>query len=118
MKKRMLGGVGVAIVLAVAAGAIPAWAHGKTQPQQQSKGLVTGVGASALHVQTSNGSATFGFNGNTRVTRIVTGSMADLASGQIVEAQFVDGSTTIKAIRIEAAHAPLSSKQPHDARDG
>lgn len=99
-----LGSMGAAILLTVAVGGIPAWAHDRPQPQQRIRGLVTHVGAGSLHVQTSNGSAAFTFNSNTHMMRIVTGSTADLAAGQTVNAQFVSGSTTIKWIRIELPH--------------
>lgn len=102
MKRLALAGIGAWTLLAVSGA--PAWAHVRVPPQQQIKGLVTGVGGGSLHLQTPNGSATFGFTGDTHVTRIVTGSTADLAAGQTVDAQFAPGSTTIKWIRIELSH--------------
>jgi hypothetical protein len=94
----------------------PAWGHSRNVAALQVRGLVTGVGGNSLHIQTATTGMTFTLTGTTRITRIVTGSTADLANGEIIEAQFATGTTTIKSIRIDAAHTnrPTGPSTRHD----
>lgn len=114
-----MSGLGRLAVAAIAAGmaitgALPAFAHTRTTTGQGShppplRGLLTQVSRSSLRVQTPSGGVTVSINaGTTRVARTVIGSSADLAAGQLVDAQFASGTTTIKFIRIDAAqgHEP------------
>lgn len=95
---------------------VPAWAHSRNVAALQVRGLVTGVGGNTLHIQTATTGMTFTLTSTTRITRIVTGSTADLANGEIIEAQFATGTTTIKSIRIDAAHTnrPTGPSTRHD----
>lgn len=113
MNRRMARGacVGAVACLSVFAGAGPVLAHGKGAGNVHDQsapvlGLVTAVSSTSLEIQMQNGSVSIPLAPTTRVTRMVSGSLADLAPGEIVGLHLIRGTTTVDSIRIALVEKP------------
>lgn len=111
MKGHIMKGAspGLVLALAVAVGTLPAFAHGK---DGSIRGVITLVSSTSLELQTSTGSVTVSLAESTHISRIVTGSLADLAKGQNVDLHVVPGTSTVDAVRIhlETKNSPQAHR--------
>ena len=75
------------------------------------KGVVTDMGNGRLQVQTQNGAVTVTLTTATRVFRLMTGSTADLKTGQFISLTVTTGTNIVQQLVI----APPTGATPHTA---
>jgi hypothetical protein len=76
------------------------------------KGVVKSVGPGSLQIQTQSGMVSVQFTGSTHVTKIVSGTTADLAPDARVTLQLAAGTTTVTAVQVEPAFTKPASARP------
>jgi len=85
--------------LGLALGATASVAAGN--PNAPVRGVVIGVSAESMEIQSASGPVTVAFTGQTRVIRTVSGTVADLRKGQIV--QLALGARSGRVVQIHIA---------------
>src|SRR6266571_2722821 len=84
--------------LGLALGATASVAAGN--PNAPVRGVVIGVSAESMEIQSASGPVTVAFTGQTRVIRTVSGTVADLRKGQIVKLELNAKSGRVVQIHI------------------
>lgn len=123
VKHRLAHGTLMAVALPLAAGMGTALAR---SPQHGHRlrgghgaihGLVTAVGGGTLTAQTATGSVTVTLASTTSVIREVSGSLADLRAGEIVDVHPAHGAGT-QVVHIFPAGSTLPQPPAHSRRNG
>ncbi|GAC1468865.1 MAG: hypothetical protein PVSMB7_17370 [Chloroflexota bacterium] len=99
----------LSLPIALVVGMVPVLAHGLAAPI---RGTVTDLTGTSLQILTSTGSVNVGLSSKTDVSRVVTGSVADLHVNQRVEVHLLTGTSTIDAIRVDQPEARALSPKP------
>ena len=100
------------LALSLGAGGGSALAHGKLSHHAPLKGVITAISASSLQLQTQSGAVTVAITDGVQVTRLLTGSMADVAAGVYVDLRIAKGTTTVNAVRVSLVPRPVQGHRP------
>ena len=104
----------VASLLALGLGATPSVAaRGGNTPV---RGIVVGISSERMEIQSATGPVTVAITDETRVVRTVSGTIADLRRGQIVELALDASSGRVTQLHIELPGTKLGQAPPGQGR--